>query len=254
MPLQIPHDVGSGAPGTGDPPAPTSMSPSALGAWGVHLYTALGAVLGFLALEAVANDRYGWAFLLMAVATFIDSTDGTLARRMRVKQVLPHFDGARLDDIVDYLNYVVVPVVLAYHAALVPSGAFGLIICSLPILASGYGFCQIDAKTEDAFFKGFPSYWNIVVFYLYTLGSPLWFNATVLVVLSILVFVPIRYLYPSKNRTAQRTTYVLGAVWGICMFTLLAQFPAPSRRLAALSLFFPLYYFVISLHLHFRKQ
>ena len=75
-----------------------------------------------------------------------------------------------------------------------------------------------------------------------------------LIVLSILVFVPIRYLYPSKNKTAQRTTYGLGIIWAVCMFTLMAQFPTPSRRLAALSLFFPLYYFAISFHLHFRRQ
>ena len=230
------------------------MTAPVLAAWGVHLYTAFGAVLGFLALEATANDRYGWAFLLMAVATFIDSTDGTLARRMRVKQVLPHFDGARLDDIVDYLNYVVVPVVLAYHAGLIPQGPIGLAIGSLPLLASGYGFCQLDAKTEDHFFKGFPSYWNVVVFYLYALACPLWFNNTVLIVLSILVFVPFRYLYPSKNPTAQRTTYALGTVWAVCMFVLMAQFPAPSHRLAALSLFFPIYYFAISFHLHFRGR
>lgn len=229
------------------------MSAPVLAAWGVHLYTASGAVLGFLALEATSVGSYGWAFFLMAVATFIDSTDGTLARRMRVKQVLPNFDGARLDDIVDYLNYVVVPVVLAYHAGLIPHGPIGLCIGSFPLLASGYGFCQLDAKTEDHFFKGFPSYWNIVVFYFYTLASPVWFNNAVLVVLSILVFVPIRYLYPSKNKTAQRTTYALGGIWGVCMFVLMAQFPTPSPRLAAVSLFFPIYYFAISLHLHFRK-
>ncbi|MBI3785647.1 MAG: CDP-diacylglycerol O-phosphatidyltransferase [Deltaproteobacteria bacterium] len=223
-------------------------------AWGVHLYTALGAVLGFLGLEAVASANYGLAFFWMAVATFIDSTDGTLARRFRVKQVLPHFDGARLDDIVDYLNYVVVPVVLAYHARLVPSTWPGLLVATMPLLASGYGFCQIDAKTDDHFFKGFPSYWNIVVFYLYALGTPTWFNVATLSIFSVLVFVPIRYLYPSRNPTARRTTYVLGALWGGLMFWLLAQFPQPSRLLAWVSLFFPVYYMALSVHLHLRAN
>jgi len=228
------------------------MTRSKLAAWSVHLYTAVGAVLGFLGLEAVARDNYPLAFVWMTVATFIDSTDGTLARRFRVKQVLPHFDGARLDDIVDYLNYVIVPIVLAYHAALVPAHTLGLAICAVPLLASGYGFCQLDAKTEDHFFKGFPSYWNIVVFYLYALGTPIWFNVAILLSLSILVFVPIRYLYPSRNRTAQKTTYALGGLWALCMFILLAQFPAPSRMLAWASLFFPIYYMALSLHLHVR--
>jgi phosphatidylcholine synthase len=229
------------------------MTTPVLAAWGVHLYTAFGAVLGFLALEATATDHYGAAFAWMAVATFIDSTDGTLARRVGVKKLLPNFDGARLDDIVDYLNYVVVPVVLAYHAGLIPRGATGLVVGSLPLLASGYGFCQIDAKTDDHFFKGFPSYWNVVVLYLYALASPVWLNVTMLILLSVMVFVPIRYLYPSRNPTARRTTHVLGIVWTICVIVVLTQFPTPSRRLAQVSLFFPVYYVAMSLHLHFRR-
>jgi len=229
------------------------MSRPVLAAWGVHLYTALGAVLGFVALEAIARHRYGLAFACMALAIVIDSTDGTLARRVRVKQVLPQFDGARLDDIVDYLNYVVVPIVLVYHAGLILSGLAGLVVGAFPLLASGYGFGQTDAKTEDNFFKGFPSYWNIVVFYLYVLRTPVWFNVGTLIVLSILVFVPIRYLYPSKNPTARRTTYVLGFIWGGCAIALLAQFPSPSVQLGWLSLFFPVYYVGLSLHLHFRN-
>ena len=97
-------------------------------AWAVHFYTGLGAPLGLVALVAVARGRYAIAFWCMAVATFIDSTDGALARRFRVKEVLPQFDGSKLDDIVDYLNYVVVPLVLAYHAGLVPQNRWGLLI------------------------------------------------------------------------------------------------------------------------------
>jgi phosphatidylcholine synthase len=229
------------------------MTAPQLAAWGVHFYTAFGAVLGFLALDAIANSNYGLAFVWLTVATIIDCTDGTLARRVGVKQVLPNFDGARLDDIVDYLNYVVVPLALAYHAGLIPHGPAGLVVGALPLLASGYGFCQLDAKTDDHFFQGFPSYWNVVVFYFYVLGTARWFNVAALIVFSVLVFVPIGYLYPSKNRSAQRTTYGLGIVWGVCMVALLIQFPAPSRLLAWLSLFFPIYYLVVSLHLHFRR-
>lgn len=228
------------------------MSAAVVAAWAVHFYTALGAVLGFAALEATATNSYGRAFFLLAVATFIDCTDGTLARRARVKQVLPHFDGAKLDDIVDYLNYVVVPIVLAHHAALIPAGAGGVFISALPLLASGYGFCQMSAKTSDNFFTGFPSYWNVTVFYFYALHSPGWFNVAMLVLLSALVFVPIRYLYPSRNPTARRTTNVLGVIWGVCVIILILQVPQPSWWLALASLFFPIYYVALSFHLHFR--
>jgi len=229
------------------------MNRPTVAAWGVHFYTALGAVIGFLALEATARGNYGLAFAWMALATFIDSTDGTLARRVRVKQVLPQFDGALLDNIVDYLTYVVVPIVLAYIAGLVPSGWLGLFVCSLPLLASGYQFCQVDAKTDDDFFKGFPSYWNIVIFYLYVLQTPVWANVSLLILFSILVFVPIRYLYPSKNPVARKTTFALGAIWALCSIALLAQFPTPSLQLGWLSMFFPIYYLGLSLILHFRS-
>lgn len=226
------------------------MSAAHLRAWAVHLYTALGAPVGLLALVATMRGRYAAAFWCMILATLIDATDGALARRARVKEVLPRFDGARLDDIVDYLNYVVVPLALAYHAGLVPQNAWGLLIAAAPLVASGYGFCQLDAKTTDHFFTGFPSYWNIVVFYLFAFQWPHWCNTVVLLGFAILVFVPIRYLYPSRNPTAWRTTHVLGAVWFGMLATLLWQIPRPSPRLATLSLFFPAYYFAASFWLH----
>lgn len=221
-------------------------------AWAVHAYTGSGAVLALLALDATGRDAYGLAFFWMAVAMFIDCTDGTLARRVRVKEVLPYFDGSKLDDIIDYLNYVLVPIVLVVRAGLVPSDTAGLVVAALPLLASGYGFCESEAKTVDHFFTGFPSYWNVVALYLYALRAPLWFNVGVLVAFSVLVFVPLRYLYPSRTATARTATYVLGGIWGASVFWLLAQFPRPSRALALASLLFPAYYFVLSLWLHFR--
>jgi phosphatidylcholine synthase len=227
------------------------MSLRTWAAWGVHLYTAIGAPLGLIALVASGSGAFRLAFVCMAIATFIDSTDGALARRVDVKHVLPQFDGARLDDIVDYLNYVVVPIVLAYQASLIPSGLWGLTIASAPLLASGYGFSQTDAKTEDHFFTGFPSYWNIVVFYLYALGMPIWLNVAILLVFAVLVFVPIRYLYPSRSTVARRLTYLLGIAWALLMVGLLLQ-ASPSRPLAVVSLFFPVYYLAASVHIHLR--
>jgi len=234
------------------------MSLRTWAAWGVHLYTAIGAPLGLIALIASGQGWFALAFACMAVATFIDATDGQLARKVDVKNVLPQFDGARLDDIVDYLNYVVVPIVLAYQANLLPHGVWGLAVASVPLVASGYGFSQADAKTSDDsanhFFTGFPSYWNIVVFYMYALDSPGWFNVATLLVLSILVFVPIRYLYPSRNTVARTLTFVLGGIWGVAMIVLLLQLPNPSQLLAYASLFFPIYYVGLSLYLHFRPS
>jgi len=138
------------------------------------------------------------------------------------------------------------------RAGLVPAGAFGLLIAALPLLASAYGFCQAAAKTPDHFFTGFPSYWNVVALYLFALGWPPWAGALILLGFAVLVFVPIRYLYPSRTATLQKTTYVLGAIWTVLVFALLAQFPNPSRGLARVTLLFPAYYMALSLWLHWR--
>jgi phosphatidylcholine synthase len=226
------------------------MTGAELGAWAVHLYTAAGAVAGLLALRAIVDESYGVAFSWMAAALFLDSTDGTLARRFRVKQVLPHFDGAKLDDIVDYLNYVFVPIVLALSAGLLPEGVAGLAIGSLPLLASAYRFCHAEAKTSDHFFTGFPSYWNVVVFYFYCLRLPPWVGALVVAFLSGMVLAPIRYLYPSRTETARGTTYALAAAWGALVLWLLTRFPEPPRTWTLVSLFFPAYYVLLSFRLH----
>ncbi len=221
-------------------------------AWAVHLYTASGAVLALLALDAIAHGAFGRAFAWMALAMLIDCTDGTLARRARVKEVLPNFDGSKLDDIVDYLNYVFVPIVLLVQAGLLPAGPLGLATAALPLLASAYGFCESEAKTLDHFFTGFPSYWNVVALYLFVLGWAPTTNAWVLVVFAAAVFVPIRYLYPSRMALARGPTYALGALWGVAVFWMLSQFPTPSRTLALATLLFPAYYVALSLWVHWH--
>src|SRR6184192_2732761 len=131
----------------------------------VHLYTASGAVLAFLIVLAAIRGNTVEALWLAFVALIIDGTDGWLARRFRVSETLPWFDGRRLDDIVDYLTYVFAPILLLWNTGHLPSNVGGMFLAALPLLASGYQFCRTDAKTTDHFFLGFPSYWNVVAFY-----------------------------------------------------------------------------------------
>src|SRR5262249_27766583 len=156
-------------------------------------------------------EAFRGAFVLMLVATLIDATDGTLARRVRVKEVLPGFDGRRLDDLVDFLTYTFLPLLLIWQAKLLPEGQEWWLL--VPLLASAYGFCQVSAKTDDGFFLGFPSYWNLVAFYLYVLRLSGWVAVTVLVVLAVLTFVPLRYLYPSQRGRLNKLTNLVSAVW-----------------------------------------
>lgn len=220
----------------------------------VHLYTASGAVLAFLiVLAAIGGDPVGALWLLL-IALIIDSTDGSLARRFRVSETLPWFDGRRLDDIVDYLTYVFAPVLLLWMGGYLPAGLGGMILATMPLLASSYQFCRIDAKTDDHFFLGFPSYWNVVAFYAIVFGLTPSTVSIILIVFSLLVFVPIRYVYPSRTVTFRPLTLAVTALWLVLYIIILLQMPTPSILLANLSLLYLVYYILLSLYLTWKTR
>jgi phosphatidylcholine synthase len=220
-----------------------------LRAFAVHLYTASGAVLALLIVVAAINGDVVRALWLGLAALIIDSTDGLLARRFKVSEFLPRFDGARLDDIVDYMTYVLAPVLLLWSSGYLPEGSTGVMIAALPLLASSYQFCQLDAKTEDHFFRGFPSYWNIVAFYAIVFSLSPEAVGTILVVCSLLVFVPIRYVYPSRTVAFRKLTMTLTALWFVCYSAILFQMPDPDPGFLLFSLLYLVYYLSLSLHL-----
>lgn len=218
-------------------------------AWGVHALTASSAPAGVLAVLAIERGEARTAFLWMAYTIAVDAIDGTLARGVGVKQVLPIFDGARLDDIVDYFTWVIVPALFLIHFDLLP-GRAAVPISLCPVMASAYGFCRTDAKTADHYFTGFPSYWNIVAFYLYALGWSRSANAAVILVFSIGVFVPLRYVYPSRTPHLRALTVTLGCLWALLVLYVLARLGQAPRVLLTASLAFPIYYGALSLALH----
>src|SRR5918995_4910260 len=197
-------------------------------AWLVHAYTATGALLAFLAMQAATARNFRAAFLWLFAAVLIDSTDGFLARAARVHERLPDFSGQKLDDIVDYLTFVFVPAVIVWQAGVV-TGGWTIPVIAAMLLSSLFGFVSPDAKTDDHFFTGFPSYWNIVVLYLIVLGLSPVVNAVILLTLSALVFVRIGYVYPTRTTTARTLTLALGLLWGVMMLVLILQLPAPQR-------------------------
>jgi phosphatidylcholine synthase len=223
-------------------------SAAVLRAWLVHAYTASGAVLAFVGAWAVIHGNDRLALAAMFAATIVDSTDGVLARAARVKQVLPAVDGARIDDIVDYITFVFLPILLLETA-----GGTAWPVIAVVLLSSMYGFVAPDAKTEDHFFTGFPSYWNIVVLYLLLFHVSPPANAAILLGLSALVFVRIGWIYPSRTETLQGLTLALGALWTVALAAIILRWPSPPRWIAIASLVFPVYYIVLSLVLHSRR-
>jgi phosphatidylcholine synthase len=222
-------------------------------AWLAHAYTGTGAVLAFLAARDIIDHQYRAAFFWLSVQVAIDATDGIVARRARVSAVLPWFDGAKLDDIIDYLTYVFVPALFVWRALLVPD-AWSMPVAGAMLVASAYGFSRTDAKTADHFFTGFPSYWNIVVFYLAVAGFDPVLNAAILLFLAVMVFVPIRYIYPSRTPILQTLTVVLGILWGVLMLVMLWEYPLVPRAVFLASLVYPVYYLGLSLVLHARRR
>jgi len=211
----------------------------------VHAYTAFGAVLGFIALAAAFRADYTTTFWMLSAALVVDATDGTLARKARVKTVAPWIDGTLLDNLIDYLTYVVVPVAVLIQPGILPDGWKWTALSVL--LASAYGFSRTDAKGfVEHYFQGFPSYWNVLVFYYIVLGTNAWVNLAFLVFFVAMVFVPMRWLYPSRMEQGRSLTVWLGVLWAVMGFTLIVQLPEPSKILAWLSLFYPIYYTVAS--------
>lgn len=217
-------------------------------AWSVHFFTASGAVWGFLTLLAIFEQNWRAVIGWMIIAMFVDGFDGMLARWFHVKEYAKGVDGALMDNIIDYLNYVVVAALILIKAPnLMPAG-FEMVAAFSVLLTSAYQFTQVDAKTDERsfFFKGFPSVWNFLVIYMMLLGLNPWINLILLVICNVLVFVPVKYIYPTRNTRLRRLTlgltYLYGAigVWG------LLQYPSVPQWVVWISLAYVVYYGLLS--------
>jgi phosphatidylcholine synthase len=237
-----------------DEAGPSQRSSFALvAAWLVHVYTATGAALAMLTVMAVFEGETVRALWLGLAAMVVDGTDGMLARHLQVKRRVPWFDGALLDNIVDYLTYAFTPMVLLWSAGYLGDGASATVLAVMPLLASAYQFCRVDAKTADHLFLGFPSYWNIVAFYVVVLDLRPGAVALLLTVCAVLVFIPVGYVYPSRTDTLRGLTLALTTVWLVSYAVLLAQLPSPDTVWVTISLAYVVYYVALSLHLTARR-
>jgi phosphatidylcholine synthase len=189
-------------------------------AWLVHLFTASGVVIAFLALEATARGEWRLALLWLLAALAVDGVDGTLARWARVKEHVPRIDGEAFDLIVDYLNYVFVPAVFICRAGLVPE-ALALPLAAAILLSSVYVFVRRDMKTPDNYFRGFPALWNVVALYLFVAQPGAAAGAISVAVLAILSFAPIRFVHPFRVIDYQPWLKAIALLWAAATLALL---------------------------------
>jgi len=215
-------------------------------AYGVHLFTATGAVWGFLGLLAIFAHDWKAMIIYMIVAMLVDGFDGMLARWADVKKYANGVDGALLDNILDYLNYVVVPALFLVEADVLPTGTRLLGACFI-LLTSAYQFTQSDAKTDDHHFKGFPSYWNVAALYMLLMNLPQWWNFGFLMLFNVMVFIPIKYIYPSRNSYLRTLTLALTYIYGAIGIWGLVQYPNQPKWVVWVSFIYVAYYLVLSI-------
>ena len=195
-----------------------------IAAWAVHGFTASGAVLGFLAIISIFNNDLVGAFLWLGLALLIDGLDGSLARKIGVTDKTPNIDGSALDLVIDYLNYVIIPALMIYWFQFVPPG-WEIYIPAGIVAVSLYTFANINMKTSDYYFSGWPEIWNILVLYFYILGTNLWINLIVIIILYILTFVPIKFVHPLRVKKLRHYTIFATVLWGASTLKLVTANP-----------------------------
>ena len=207
----------------------------------VHVLTASGAALAFLALLAAVGGAWELMFLSLGLALIVDGVDGTIARSLKAAELLPRWSGEVLDLVVDFVTYVFVPAYAIAASGLLP-----------PVLAAGAGvlivmtgaiyFADRRMKTEDNYFRGFPTLWNVVAFYLFVLKPPSWGTALVVALLALLTFVPFKFLHPFRVARLRLVSMAAIVLWSALAAIALARGLAPgpwvTGALAALAAYF----------------
>lgn len=242
-------------------------------AWLVHLFTSLGAVFGILAIifsiEAAKSSAFGdstsfsynikLSMYSIIMAVFIDSIDGSLARLVDIKKLAP-LDGALLDNIIDFTTYSIVPCIWIYVSGIV-SDQWLIPIIIMITISSSYQFCQLNAKTDDNFFVGFPSYWNVIVIFMLCFQSSQLINEIVIIVLTIFSFIPIKYIYLSRteciseSKAIKTFTFLFTMLASACTFIAVIMYPIKTPTpIISVIMIFTVFYILFSFKLNFKNS
>lgn len=193
--------------------------------WLVHSFTAAGAVVGFLALLAVLDDRAPAAIGWLLVATVIDSVDGPVARSFRVAQAIPEISGCVLDSVVDFVTTVLVPLVFIWRFVELPS-PFGFLVVSAALFSAALWFSRTDIMSEDNWFNGFPAAWNMVAPTLYLIRPLAAVSVVVVGGLAVLQLTSVKFVHPVRVVEYRALTLVVTIGW-LLAIAFLAQTAPP---------------------------
>jgi phosphatidylcholine synthase len=178
----------------------------------IHLLTASGAALALLAVMAISDGDWRTAFIWLGIALLIDGVDGPIARRHRVRERLPKWDGAALDFVVDYTTYVFTPAIIAAQA-LELSPQLGALIGIVIAVSGALYFADTRMKQPDNSFRGFPAVWNMAVFVLYAFLPPPAVTVVIVLVLAVMTFLPVNFVHPVRVIRWRAVTLACLAMW-----------------------------------------
>ena len=212
----------------------------------VHIFTALGAALGLLALFAAVRDEWAMMFLWLGLALLVDGIDGTFARALHVTERLPRWSGDTLDLVIDFITYVFVPAYAIVASGIMPL-ALGLPAGFAIVMTGALYFADGNMKTVDNHFSGFPAVWNLIAFYLLLLKPPAWVAAAVIAVLAVLTFVPVKFVHPFRVRRMRYATIVMLALWAALALVAVLSDLAPGAWVTGGLCAVALYFLVIGL-------
>lgn len=184
-------------------------------ALGVHLFTATGAVLSMLALLAAVEGRWSTMFAWLIVALVVDGIDGPLARRYRVKDNWPIYDGVVMDLMIDYITYIFIPAFALFKSGLLP-GWTGWVCIIAIVYGSIIYMADTRMKTVDNSFAGFPACWNMVVLVLFALKPSYWVILGVVIPLTVAMFLPIKFIHPVRTERWRAVSLPMAAGWVVC--------------------------------------
>ncbi|WP_455189953.1 phosphatidylcholine synthase [Foliimonas ilicis] len=188
-------------------------------AFSVHLLTASGSFLAFLSLVAASEERWTAMFWWLGLALFVDGIDGPIARKLEVKDVLPTWSGEMLDNIIDYVTYVLIPAFALYQSGFMGEG-LSFLSAAIIVISSAIYYADTSMKTKENFFKGFPVVWNMLVFTLFVIGTGEWLSFAIVVIAGVMTFLPINFLHPVRVKRLRNLNLTITLVW--CAFGAIA--------------------------------
>jgi phosphatidylcholine synthase len=189
-------------------------------AWFIHIFTAMGAVVGMLAVEAVANDKPRAAMVYLLITQLIDAADGPMARQIDIQRAAPKIDGYVMDLVIDYVTCVIVPAAFMHKFGLLPKTVSLPIIC-LIVFLSAMWFSRTDMMTDDHWFNGFPATWNLIAPTMYLLspkGNYAWANAAACLFLCAIMMSNIKFPHPVRSAGPRVLTLAVTALWLAILF------------------------------------